>query len=860
VVVEPGASRFWQAAIKSGLVDAPRLLAAWDQIPESKRTAEAIDRRLARRLVDSKVLTLWQAEQIFAGRGIALRLDRYELQGVLGSGGMGRVYLARDAKLGRRVAIKILSKERMNNPRAIARFQREARVGAQLQHENLVRIYDEGDAQGVRFLVMEYIEGRTVGRILADEGPLPPAVAARLARQVALGLEHAQQKGLIHRDVNPQNILVMADGTAKLTDLGLAIDLGEAGEAVTRDGSTVGTFDYISPEQARHSRNVDTRTDVYSLGCTLFHMIAGRVPFPAASLPEKLYAHQLTDPEPLSTLVERMPAGLDAVVRRMMRKAPEDRYQTPAEAAEALAPFAVGGPKSAQSPPAPPAEPPAADPGRNGSALAPEPAPATTPQSPGTDADLAWVDPAPAPAAPKAAAAGSADEFGGLLAIDLGPEPPLSSSAGSGVRARSRPVVVADLARSPTLRRAMAIAAGVVVALLILGALGAALSGWLRGDGPSAPAPTEGGPAAATQSTTPPPPAATPAVAVRLPDGRLVVEADLPSALKRAAGARGVVELGDDPPPIGPAGLPLRLATGDLTIRAAAGCRPLVWARLDGDQPLFFAGPSASLRLEGLAFVVEGAGGSAAPLVRAVGRGLAVDRCSFRRDGGSPDRPAVAAEVAKLDVRGCSFWGFGRALAIGLFPGAEAVVSHCQVASPTGAEQRGGWALRLSPRSRQGPERPRKIAVDRLTVVGGGLVECAGFAAGRPLALDVTGTALQSQAVLMWDDPATLANGLAWTGRDNAYDVRGLAWVVRPPAGFDGLEGSPDSLTTWDEAPWVKSDEGSRQRLLAFARPGLFPGSSPPAPGDLGLGGDDAGSTLGADPDRVGPGASAASP
>ena len=139
---------------------------------------------------------------------------------------------------------------------------------------------------------MEYIEGKNVGQLLAEGGPMPPATAAKIARQVALGLQHAHEKGLIHRDVNPQNILVTRDGTAKLTDLGLALDLGDQEEMVTRDGATVGTFDYIAPEQARHSRAVDTRSDIYSLGCTLYHMISGQVPFPGPSLPEKLYAHQ----------------------------------------------------------------------------------------------------------------------------------------------------------------------------------------------------------------------------------------------------------------------------------------------------------------------------------------------------------------------------------------------------------------------------------------------------------------------------------------------------------------------------------------------------------------------------------------
>ena len=339
-MLELKASRFYQLALQSGLIDEVGLTACFELIPPEKRTADAIDRRLARQAISTGKLTLWQAQQILGGRSTGFKIDKYVLLDLLGRGGMGRVYLAKDVRLHRMVALKILSLERMNNPRAIARFQREAKVGAQLQHENLVRVYDEGESGGIRYLVMEYIEGKNVGQLIGELGSIPWPTAARLGRQIALGLEHARLKELIHRDVNPCNILVTHDGTAKLTDLGLAIDLNDQ-DNVTRDGATVGTFDYVSPEQARHSRSVDTRADIYSLGCTIYHMVAGRVPFPVASLPEKLYAHQLHDPDPLTELVPGVPEGLAEVVRKMMRKHAEERYQTPLEVAQALEPFAI---------------------------------------------------------------------------------------------------------------------------------------------------------------------------------------------------------------------------------------------------------------------------------------------------------------------------------------------------------------------------------------------------------------------------------------------------------------------------------------------------------------------------------------
>ncbi len=441
-MVDPQASRFWQAALQSGLIDAEGLNACFEAILPEKRVAEQLDRRLARQAVQQGRLTLWQAQQLLAGRSSGFKINRYTLLEMIGQGGMGRVYLARDTRLNRRVALKILSPERMNNPRAIARFQREARVGAQLQHENLVRIYDEGESNGKCYLVMEYIEGKNIGAIIAENGPIPPATAAGLARQVALGLEHAQRKGLIHRDVNPYNILVTREGVAKLTDLGLAIDQSEEAQ-VTRDGATVGTFDYVSPEQARHSHSVDTRSDIYSLGCTLYHMLTGQVPFPSPSLPEKLFGHQAIEPTPITSIVPGVPTGLEAVVQKMMRKSPDDRYPTPLDVADALEPFTAV--------PAPGAGPSGSEPGGGAMAKASKSATqivsaprltlAVEGQSagmaagvviPGTAAVLSSsavspTSPATPPTTPAGVTPRSNVDWGELgLGINLGPEPSLT--------------------------------------------------------------------------------------------------------------------------------------------------------------------------------------------------------------------------------------------------------------------------------------------------------------------------------------------------------------------------------------------------------------------------------------------------
>ncbi len=340
-MVDPKASHFWQATIRSGLIDVGGLEACLAAIDPEGCAPGKFDRRLARQAVASGRLTGWQAQQLLRGRWKGLSIGKYLLLGVLGRGGMGQVYLARDTRLGRHVAIKVLSKGRGDCPRARARFAREARIAGQLQDEHLIRVYDDGEAFGLPFLVMEYIDGRSVAQLVGGCGMLPPATAAEVTRQVALGLEYLDRKGLFHRDVTPSNILVDRGGTAKLTDFGLAVHLDEP-DNLTVEGSTLGTFDYLSPEQARTPHGIDIRSDIYSLGCSFYHMIAGVVPFPDTTAVGKLMAHRGLEAAPLAMLAPSCPPELAVVVRRMMRKTPEERYARPSEVAAALEPFASG--------------------------------------------------------------------------------------------------------------------------------------------------------------------------------------------------------------------------------------------------------------------------------------------------------------------------------------------------------------------------------------------------------------------------------------------------------------------------------------------------------------------------------------
>jgi thiol-disulfide isomerase/thioredoxin len=295
-------------------------------------------------------------------------LGRYRLLSKLGQGGMGAVYLAHDPRLDRRVALKVLPPDVAPDAAAPARFRREAQALARLAHPGIVQVHDADEDGGRLFLVMEHAEGEDLARRVRRAGPLPPAEAADCARQAALALHHAHQRGLIHRDVKPSNLLLTPDGRVKLLDLGLArflhghleaadarqetrpeADGADAGRTWT--GAYLGTPAFAAPEQFRDARAADARTDVYALGCTLYFLLTGRPPFAASSVTELARAHAEDEPTP-----PEAPAGLAEVVRRMLAKGQADRYPDAAAVADALAPFA------APAPPGPPPRPQAAAP------------------------------------------------------------------------------------------------------------------------------------------------------------------------------------------------------------------------------------------------------------------------------------------------------------------------------------------------------------------------------------------------------------------------------------------------------------------------------------------------------------------
>jgi eukaryotic-like serine/threonine-protein kinase len=315
--------------------------------PEQLRQLEALrepgrgTRHLARALVRRGWMTPWQVRRVYRGRGASLRVGSYLLLERLGQGGMGEVFKARHARLGRLTALKLLRADRLAEGGGVRRFRREVQAAARLDHPNVVHAYDAGQTRGGYFLAMEYVEGTDLAGLVWREGPLPPARACEYARQAALGLQHALERGVVHRDLKPSNLLLSGRGVVKVADFGLA-RLSQAGgqgegEVLTAAGQGLGTADYVAPEQVLDARSADTRADLYALGCALYFLLSASPPFPGGSAARKVVCHLKEEPRPLEEVRPGVPPALAAVVRKLMAKSPGDRFQVPAEAADALA-------------------------------------------------------------------------------------------------------------------------------------------------------------------------------------------------------------------------------------------------------------------------------------------------------------------------------------------------------------------------------------------------------------------------------------------------------------------------------------------------------------------------------------------
>ena len=291
---------------------------------------------LAHFLVRDGVLTDYQVRRFLTGKSHGLMVGKYVILDRLGSGSMGRVYKAHHQLMGRVVALKIISPELVTNDRVVSRFQREMKLVGRLDHPNVVRAYDADQVNGILYIVMEYVAGYSLGQRLR-EGPLSPVDVVSYAAQAALGLHHAHEQGIVHRDIKPSNLLLNEEKQIKVLDLGLGVlmDGDSQSTFATADGVAVGTVDYMSPEQAC-GRDVDGRSDLFSLGCSMYHLITGRQAFPGDSPIERLGRRINNRPIPITDLRPEIPASLVAVLDKLLATKPQDRFQTGGEAAEAL--------------------------------------------------------------------------------------------------------------------------------------------------------------------------------------------------------------------------------------------------------------------------------------------------------------------------------------------------------------------------------------------------------------------------------------------------------------------------------------------------------------------------------------------
>jgi serine/threonine protein kinase len=392
-------NEFFDLVRKSCVLDEKRL----DAYLEKLQAADAVPTEPAKAagvLVRDGLLTTFQAEQILQGKWRRFTIGKYKVLERLGSGGMGSVYLCEHKLMRRRVAVKVLPTAKASDPSSLERFYREARAVAALDHPNIVHAYDIDQEENLHFLVMEYVDGASLQELVKRSGPLDPVRAAHYLRQAALGLGHANDRGLIHRDIKPGNLLVDRLGTVKVLDMGLARFFNDEEDILTKkyDESVLGTADYLAPEQAVDSHDVDIRADIYSLGATFYYMLTGRTPFGEGTVAQKLIWHQSRQPKAVTAVRPEVPQELAAVLQKMMAKQPAQRYQKPQEVADALAAWTQG-----TIPPPADSEMPRLSPAAAGTGGSESTAPTTPPSlaGPKTSPRKNWqLSPSPGPRSP----------------------------------------------------------------------------------------------------------------------------------------------------------------------------------------------------------------------------------------------------------------------------------------------------------------------------------------------------------------------------------------------------------------------------------------------------------------------------
>jgi len=325
------------------------ILAESDVTTLRSEHAPADAEQFARILVKQKKLTAYQAQQVYAGKAKTLVLGNYLILDKLGQGGMGMVLKARHRRMDRLVALKVLSPTVVKTPDLLARFQREVKAAARLEHQNIVIAFDADEANGTHFFVMQYVEGTDLSVLVKTAGPLPVDQAVECVLQAARGLEFAHKHGVIHRDIKPANLLLDHHGVVKILDMGLARIEGETGTnaELTSTGTVMGTVDYMAPEQALSTKTADARSDIYSLGITLWYLLTARPIYEGDSLMARLMAHANNPIPSLRSVREHVPAAVDAAYQKMVAKRPADRFQSMGEVIAALSACQRGGTETA---------------------------------------------------------------------------------------------------------------------------------------------------------------------------------------------------------------------------------------------------------------------------------------------------------------------------------------------------------------------------------------------------------------------------------------------------------------------------------------------------------------------------------
>jgi serine/threonine-protein kinase len=724
--------------------EARRLRAQWaaDGRPAGGPAARA------RELADCGVLTPYQAGEVLAGRARALLLGRYCVLERLGGGGMGQVFKAEHRLMRRVVALKVVARlpRRGDAARAgaLARFRGEVEAAARLRHPNIVTAYDAAAARGRLFLVMEYVDGVDLARLVAAHGPLPVPLACEAARQAALGLAYAHGEGLVHRDVKPSNLMLARAGgdgpsaslpslpepaleggvLVKLLDLGLARRARAA--APPAAGGLDGTPDFMAPE-CGHGHAADVRSDLYSLGCTLYFLLTGQVPYPGGSWTEKLLRHRLDLPCGVLDLRPDVPAGVAAVVGRLMAKDAGRRYPDAAAAARALWDLAEHGwelPPASERPVCPSHE------------AAPDGPPAALPALPEIDLPAGETPTQPV----------------SLPEVDQPTEP-----------ARPRAAAAAGPACLPG---PWALCAAMLVGSLV-GAGGRLLPG-----GPRSPAGAGARAPAAPRAAAP----------ARFVVARLGREfPSLERAVEAARDGDTITVRGAGPFSVGP----LDLSGKGLTLRAGPGARPALEGVPPGPdepwRPLLAA--DRPLTLEGLDLRYDGAG----PLAAVDRAALRLTDCRVSTSGGAP--ALVSRNGGELTLRGCRVEAGAAAVSaeVGACAACRVEVSDCAVALYDAS----GAALSVWAPEVCGPTDVR-VALRRSTVRAGRVV--AFRAVPGRLRVTAEGNDFSFRDGVLsfagWGDPWGWRKAAAWQGRDNRYRP-GSAWlsVEGRPAAADGLDG-----------------------------------------------------------------------